>query len=401
VARLRLVAAGGLIALSCVSMFASCVTNHDSLAKKPGSEKDAGKPDSSLPNYGGAPGVDTEDAGDGISRLEPDGPDRLTLVNGLVDVESLALCLREVENGEPGAWLGAPLVLEYAKSETIDDLESLEIADRDVQPVAFMGEAAELEGQKCKDLWSDYPPLGPTIPGSGGTGGVSPRGGAAGADGLGGAGGSSTGGAAPVGAGGADDASGGEGGQPNPKLPVTTRELPVLPAGTFASGRHRVLVISGCADATLGEPNCGPPGLFGTTELVMVSPSRKSQTDRVGLYAVHASRATGKVDFEIAPDQATGGKEIGDNVTFGVLTPRDANLKYALSEFGAIKTSGIRILGRSDQPLFVRWSTLKSRSGLDLIEGRTYSLVFVGPDVDSAGTDGNLSAIVLVDVPLE
>jgi hypothetical protein len=122
----------------------ACTTNHDALAKQP-------KAGSAGGGSGGGSGSDTGgfgNTGDMPSqggRFNPDfeaaGDDVLTIVNGVIDAPSVALCFaRLADNGESGELVGAPLpALGYAASTVLTEIDGFSFADDAIVPWVASG----------------------------------------------------------------------------------------------------------------------------------------------------------------------------------------------------------------------------------------------------------------------
>src|SRR6186713_3684297 len=86
--------------LVCAGAFVACVTNHEALEKKPagrgGSDAGGASAAGGRPNQLGGFGGEAANAG-GHADDEPPGESVLTIVNGVVDAPSVALCLAKVD----------------------------------------------------------------------------------------------------------------------------------------------------------------------------------------------------------------------------------------------------------------------------------------------------------------
>src|SRR3954447_5366881 len=80
--------------------FVACVSNHEALEKKPtgrgGNGSGGALASAGAPSHRGGPGGEADNGG-GHPDDEPPGESVLTIVNGIVDAPSVALCLAKVD----------------------------------------------------------------------------------------------------------------------------------------------------------------------------------------------------------------------------------------------------------------------------------------------------------------
>ncbi|HLV66318.1 MAG TPA: hypothetical protein VKY73_10930 [Polyangiaceae bacterium] len=350
---------------------------------------------------------------------EPPTEDVLTFLNGAVDAEALLVCLGHRAEGtfEP---VGEPFPeggLAYGRALVVEPPAELDLENEALEARVIAGELELVEGMDCAEaLEAARLEEAAVTEGQNGEGG---EGGAAGAGGAGGAGGSASevdagaGGTAGAddedlasagGAGGAEqgteDIAGGAAGElgsggapavPAPKPRLRARALPVLPPGTLTGGRSTLLVATGC----LGGPGythpretlaCGDAYAWNrpTIGAVLVRLSQSRAFGKLGLQTLQASLATGEVDMRSAPlsDSAYTPITIGGRLTYGVITPRSARVSLSIAEYNAdAKDWGIQVVEAGSVLHVESWAEVVEHSSVTLENGRSYTLVLLGPAV--------------------
>jgi hypothetical protein len=116
--------------------------------------------------------------------------------------------------------------------------------------------------------------------------------------------------------------------------------------------------------------------------VVVVKLSRELRFDKVGLQAVHASPATPAVDVRAAGEPSAPALTFASGLRFGAIEPRPADVRFSTAELG-VSTPGYGVQAVEDgEPVHQEgWPSLLERSGIDqVLAGRTYSLILVGPN---------------------
>lgn len=385
----------------------SCITNHDALAKREGQGGQAGgSPARGGAGFGGAPVLDAGTGTGGSAGRPPDEPpgtNVLTIVHGVVDAEVVRLCLRagrgeslrvlETPEGGEALGFGAPVV--------VRELEDLDPAVDDLQPLVIAGDLSLVQEMSCEDAIERarseralaVAPMArqEAFAGAGGTHDGGASGQAAGAGGLpsqepiGGAGGAREDGGA-AGMGGA--------GNPIPDPPVLRLgELPVIPAGTLAAGRSWLFVANGCIGGPgiadeLAEIACGDAYTPERPSLsaVLVPMSRQFRFDALGLQVVHASVSTRKVTVRSAPP--AGGSDVPpllvDQIGLGEILPRQARADRSRVSWGAGLPGWRLEVTQSGSVLYAEgWASVLERGRLEFLEdAKNYVVVLLGPRMD-------------------
>lgn len=365
----------GLGLLACVlASGGGCTTNHDALARQPNSGGSAGGGTGGAAGFGafGNTGNTGNQAQGG--RYNPDyevpGDNALTIVNGAIDAESVALCFARVtDDGLTSELVGSPLpALPYAGSTVITALDGLSLIDDEIQPWVIAGDLAQLKKLDCATAVERAQAI---------EAGVTPPevdvedAGGAGAGGEGGAGG-----AAPE--------------PPLVKPVLRARPVAALPAGTVNVGRSILMVLTGCLggaayrdklDASACGPDYGPyePNLAP----IVVTLSRDLRFDKVGLQGLHASPATGVLDLRVYGDRGDTALPFATNVEYGSISPRPADTRFTPIELGVDSSGfGIQALDEAGNVLDQQaWPDLYKASGVGTLEaGRTYTVIALGPD---------------------
>ncbi|MCC6215760.1 MAG: hypothetical protein IT376_12920 [Polyangiaceae bacterium] len=356
------------------AVVAACTTDHSILARRdrPGAGGAAGAgaggggAGATSPDAGGATGDSGLDSAadapadappaDGPADAGGDGPDLLTVLNGVPDADRVAVCFVRVTGGV-GAPVGWPLVIDYASTRAYSSVEGLDFAADDLRLVVFRGDLTLLGGRDCaaslarvealtgaeialEGTAADAGPEGstdppdaadaadgetaaepaPDAPAEGGSDAASEAGlDAADAADASGDAADASGDAAGTDA--SSDAAGEDGGPDAPPdaaedapaadappegasdgpgdPPIRALPLPVLPAGTVAGGRHVLVVITGCfpgAEHSGGVELsvCGDAytPLTPTLGAIAVRLARRAPGAGAGLQVLHATRGS-------------------------------------------------------------------------------------------------------------
>jgi hypothetical protein len=365
-----LLLAGGALGL----WGSGCTTNHDALALQPRAGSSSGgaggggaggvSNGGSAPSSGGRVNPDVEPAGDNV----------LTIVNGIVDADSVRLCFASLtDDGQSHELRGDPSSkLDYAASLVLSELPEFSFADDQLEPWVIAGDLSLIKGLSCQDAVE----LAQSEEAS-----VTPG----------------------------PDAAGGAASDPAlPKL--RARPVAALPAGTVDIGRSVLLVLSGCMGGaayalsdTLGPAVCGAgyaPDQPTLSPLV-VKLSRARRSDTVGLQALHASAATGSLDVRASGDGGRVALVFASSLSFGSIEPRPSDTRFSVSELGIDSGDyGLQVVDTSGAVAFEEtWNDVLTASGLPTVTfDRSYTVVFLGPD-PSLKKRGfwNPSAFSLVD----
>lgn len=348
-----------------------CTTNHDALARKPPTGGSGGGGSGG----GGAGGV-MSSAGQGGSggRLNPDieaaGDNVLTIVNGIVDAESVRLCFARVTyDGATSELQSDPQPeLGYAAGTVVSELADLSFSDDAIEPWVIAGDLSLIDGLNCQDAIA----LAESEEAS-----VTPD----------------------------PDA------EPPAKLKepkLRARSLAVLPAGTVDIGRSLLLVLSGCIGGAyytdeLETTLCGDDYTPSSPTLqpIIVKLSRSARAAAVGLQGLHASLSTASLDVRAADKASTVARVFASGIGYGAIEPRPADTRFSPSELGTDAGDyGLQAVGERGDVVFQElWNDVLSASGLPSIQlGRTYTAIFIGPNpvVQRPGW-WNAPAFTLVD----
>ncbi len=395
--------------LACIGLLlgaaSACTSNHDVLATHPSSGgSGGGKIDAAPDAQGGSGGA--ADAGPDV--VEPNGPDRLTLVHGVVDAKRIAFCFASVDTSGTSTLVGSPLPaagLDFAHATSLGSLPGLDFAKDALQPVVIAGDLSLVSGMTCDAAVAlaeqmSTPDAGPDAAGDAGSDGSA---GDAAADGAVAADAAASDAAPDAIADAAADAP------PPVAPPLRAEALPVLPAGTLTGGRSYLLVAAGCMGApgfsdSLDQAVCGDGYAPDQPTLtpVVVRMSRITQPNLLGLQVVNASRATDSLTLQSGtpPNTTHNALTIASNVGFGAILPRPPYLDHALVDYGTpLDTVPLNAYSGSTLALSDPWSATLQAGGLSkLADGQTYALIAVGPRLDVA-TPGWWNAPAITVVP--
>jgi hypothetical protein len=372
------------LAAFCLAILAAaaCVSDHDALVRRDGAGRGgSGGGSDSGSDRGGAIGdagageaSDAEaEAGDSAADgpREPSGTDRLTLLHGVVDAPRLAFCLIRQGIGRPPEPLEPPMPpsgLDYATSLIVGTTSGIDFATEAVRFVVLAGDATALASSTCAGALA----LADAAPGD----------------------------ASVVSDAGVSDAA--------PQSPLRARSLPSLPASTLTNGRSFLLVATGCLgapahDSSARETICGTgyAPTRPTLSMVLAPMSRLTSSGRLGLQALHASRATDSVGVVSLPPPASDDPAlfVASDVVYGQMAPRFANVQYGKGAYGVpLEDSQIDIRRKAaGGTLSVRWGDALARGGVTAVdEGKSYVLVFVGPQVGSRADWANAPTVTVV-----
>jgi hypothetical protein len=403
--------------------FAACVTNHEALEKKPTGRGGNGSggtfASGGAPSHRGGSGGDAENGG-GHSDDEPPGDSVLTIVNGIVDAPSVALCLAKVDGDGNVTPFGSPLTdapLEYGQSVVLGDVSDVDFDTDGLELFAIAGELERIANLDCdeaiqrarsEEALSDATGngAGGAEPGQAGAGGdgsdIAPSSGAsAGEGGNGGEGGSAA----------HEGGSGGTSPGPTPvRAPLRVRGLPAISPGTLNAGRSLVFVTNGCMGGATysgksAEQYCGAgyTPRDPTVSAILVSLSRQVSADHVALQVVHASLANEQVELRARPPfpSTADGVAIA-SVQPGQVAPRPASIQNALFDLGSARKYQVSIEAQGSVLYAQPWTTVLSQGALSSLEnGRGYALVFNGPRADLTPKTNLWNGPTLTAVPVD
>ncbi len=311
-----------------------CSGDHDRLAKTDSTTTSAGGGGAGGA-AGGAGGATTSSGTGGI--VEPAGPTRLTVVNGIVDHDAIRHCFLPYPDGTGSDALPWPGVegLPYSRGASIDPIATVVPEEGDVELIVFGGSLAPTGGETCVDLVTS-PPQG-----------------------------------------------------------VEVRSLGVLPAATFDEPKSLLLVTTGClggpghSDEALQESVCGIG--YGeqtpTASLVGGFLSRiGAGGDQLPLQFVHASQGLGDAVMRLRPGvEGATASYVVTQWSHGAIAPFPPNLEYATADL--IDPSQVELhvhMSGEPEPIsVVPWPEAFANSLLsldDVTDGSGLAFVAVGPN---------------------
>jgi hypothetical protein len=371
----------------------ACGRNHDGLAlKDPGTGSAAGS--GGLGGSGGSGGRGRGGSGTGGvatggvggKYVEPPGRSVTTFVHGIVDAERIVFCFARHDEADP-VLVGNPSPsggLAYAASFSVETLRGIDLETEPVLPYAIAGDLGLVADMNCEQAVETARTEMEAETGL------------------------------PLGAGGSPGGGGeaGAGGTAEPPEPPRLRvsSLPEIPAGALAEGYSSLYVATGCLGGPafthgLETDACGSnyePN-EPTASAVLVTLSRITGSGKLVFQALHASLASPTLAVSSSPPdtavQAT--IPIVYDLRRGALSPRIPAAILSLSDSG-IEQPGWRAQASNEGTVLVSelWPDVLDRAGFDTLEeGRTYTLVVVGPRGNLGANNGfwNEAAIGVVD----
>jgi hypothetical protein len=281
------VRSGFLTTLALTVLFAACEGSHTDLGVTPttaatgSSGSTGGNGDGAGNNTGGGPTV-----------TEPDLPPKLTLVHGVIDQPAIQFCfLASPADAADAAEPFPEEPLDYARSVAFA-LPSDPIPEAgNVEVVVLAGELASVGALGCREL-ADDPSLAPDAIVQ--SLGVVPR-----------------------------------------EALDMQRSLLLVPTGCFAFGHEDPLLEEICGEAyTADTPS---------PNVVLAPMSRVVDFGSIGLQAVHAIGGTPlEIDTGVVPTLTPSERTIGDDVTFGEVSPFPPNTALSASELEGPSSAVIR-----------------------------------------------------------
>src|SRR6478609_1586583 len=395
--------------------FVACVTNHEALEKKTTGRATGGGggtlASGGAPSHRGGSG-EQPGTGGGHADDEPPGDSVLTIVNGIVDAPSVALCLAKVDSDGKVTPLGSPLTdapLEYGQSLVLHDVDGVDFDVDGLEPIAIAGELERIAGLDCEAAIARARSEEALAAGGDNSG----QGGAAG-DGAGMRMPSSDGNGGSGADGGSSAEAGGSGGaSPGPKevrAALRVRGLPAISPGTLNAGRSMVFAANGCMggatyDGKDAEAYCGVgyTPREPTLSAVLVSLSRQVSDGHVALQAVHASLANAQVDLRSRPPfpSLESGVAI-TSVSLGQVAPRPASIQNALFDLGSARKYRLSVESKAVVLFYQPWAAALSNGGLSQLQnGQGYALVFSGPRADLPAVTDLWNAATLTAIAVD
>lgn len=393
--------------------FVACVTNHEALEKKPAGRAISGAGGTSAsggaPSHRGGTGGDGT-SGSGHSDDEPPGESVLTLVNGIVDAPSVALCLAKVDGDGTVTPLGSPLTdaFEYGQSLVLREVDGVEFESDGLEPIVIAGKLELIAGLDCDAAINRARSEEELADRAGGETG---QGGAAG-DGNGmNAPSADSGGSA--GEGGSTSGEGGGGGA-RPAAPARSalrvRGLPMIAAGTLNAGRSWLYAANGCLggtafDGELAAEYCGAgyTPREPTASAVLVSLSRQVAAEHVALQVVHASLANAQVELRSRPPFPSTATGVSiTTVIMGQVAPRPASTVNSLDDLGVSRKYQVSVEAGGKALYAQPWSSVLSQGGLKALKnGQGYALVFNGPSAELPSVPDSWNAPTLTVIAVD
>lgn len=354
-----------------------CVTDHDLLAEHPSPDAsasaivDAGSP--SMPADAHVDvRADVADSSPEGPSIDANTPTSLTLVHGITDsIDPIQFCFAPVRDGIEQDTVGMPLPasgLPYAASEVVPSLSGIDWDVDGFRPYILAGDLTAVAGLDCaaavvraRDLMQR--------PADGG---------------LDAADGSTT----------LLDASDAEAGPPAPPLPpIRVAALPMIPAGTVAHSRSYLLVAYGCigGPAYTDRDETSVCGDYYTPENPTLQPALVELGGppsgmTVGLQFMNANSQVLLVNVRSVPTESSSltSYAVASNVVTGQLVPSIPKQDRSASELGINSASAVVqvLVSHEPNPIYEEsWPNILVAGDVGAVEdGRSYTLVFVGPN---------------------
>lgn len=281
--------------------------------------------------------------------IEPPGPTRVTVVNGVNDYDAIRICFLPYPAGDPAAmpWPAAASGLPFARAAVLDLAVDIP-ANTDVRPTIFAGDLSKIAGKTCEQAIA--------LAGSGGGGG-----------------GGGDAGAAPA--------------------PIVAAALAVLPAPVFISEKSLLLAPIGCmggpghegGSATLACGLSYTPSTP-TVDLLAIGMSRITVSSHLALQVVNASVALQASDIGITPSiQNAMNQPLATALPTGGIEPKPPFTKLTVNELGSLGEVAIKTFPAGQGTMFPTSNTPLgeafqngSVASSQLENGSGYVLVAVG-----------------------
>ncbi|WP_437590517.1 hypothetical protein [Sorangium sp. So ce1000] len=276
-----------------LAVAAGCTQDHDLLGRDPPTAASAS-------GAGGGPGATasgaatTTGAGGGDA-VEPPGPTKLTVVNGVSDYGAVRFCFLAYPDGTGAGvdpWPSAAAGLAFARAEEVEPLRSAIPEGTSLRAHVIAGDLGATEGLDCAEILALA----------------------------------------------ADSAA-----------PIVAAGLPVLPAPVFAEEKSLLLVATGCLGGEghthEGEKQgCGDAYTIDTPTagLVAVAMSRRTSFGKVSLQVAHATPATPVVRVELTPGRdLASGVTLAEDLSYGAIAPFPPFTGFSRDELGTLEDVAI------------------------------------------------------------
>lgn len=283
----------------------ACGRDHD-LGVTSGAGGAASSSSKASSGHGGASGTSVTSSSSGMTP-EPDGPTKLTIVNGVNDYGAIRVCFEPYPDGDPTLtpWPSAAAGMPFARAAVITPISPTLPAGKDIQPVILAGDLSTIAGKTCAEALA--------LAGSGGGG-----------------------------------AGGGDAGGPPP--PIVATPLGVIPAAVFTEPRSILLVPFGC----LGGPgHAGPSATLGcgsayspsnpTADLVVLGMSRIADGQHINLQVVNASAALQPSDVRLRTGFDTGMEwQIAPMLPTGAIAPKPPFHLVSVANIGPLDKTTVK-----------------------------------------------------------
>ncbi|WP_437734673.1 hypothetical protein [Sorangium sp. So ce1335] len=265
---------------------AGCTQDHDLLSRDPPAA-------ASTSGAGGGPGATSSSAATsgagGGDVVEPPGPTKLTVVNGVADRDAVRFCFLAHPDGTGAGvdpWPSAREGLAFARAQVVEPLDAAIAGGASVRPHVIAGDLGAIEGRDCAEILALAAEAAP---------------------------------------------------------PVVAVGLPVVPAPVFAEEKSLLLVATGCLGGeghthALEKQACGDAYAVDTPTagLVAAAMSRRASFDRISLQVAHASAATPVVDVHLTPGRSSvSGVILAQDLSYGAISPSPPFTGLGRGDLGA------------------------------------------------------------------
>ncbi|WP_437756560.1 hypothetical protein [Sorangium sp. So ce1389] len=278
---------------------AGCTQDHDLLGRDPPGA-------TSTSGAGGGPGATSSSAatsgagGDDV--VEPPGPTKLTVVNGVADHDAVRFCFLAYPDGTGAGvdpWPSAVAGLAFARARVIEPLDAAIPEGTSVRAHVVAGDLGATEGLDCAEILALAA---------------------------------------------------------EPAAPIVAAALPVVPAPVFAEEKSLLLVATGCVGGeghthASEKQGCGDAYTIDTPTagLVAAAMSRRTTFDRVALQVAHASAATPVIDVHLTPGiAAAGGAFLAHGLSYGAIAPFPPFTGLARDNLGALEEATVETYAPAD-----------------------------------------------------
>ncbi len=190
--------------------------------------------------------------------------------------------------------------------------------------------------------------------------------------------------------------------------PIRALGMAILPGGTFTGGKNFLFVPTGCLGgpaftSSVDQIVCGPgySATSPTLRPVVVSMSARTSPNRLGLQVLNAAATPDRLKVESVPNGSGITIEIVDELVSGAIGPASPMDDFPRDSFGTPITESSIEVGLSNATtaqLMVPWADVLDRGDLTSVANETgYTLVVIGPRAGlSAGSWWNGSTVTIV-----